>query len=271
MAKSVRIDRDQQLPLSSTSICCCCCCFRDVSAALLPFDMSWFCLGVLRKSKFNMIRHFTELFRITLPHGFYADGRGKDFVLSPSVATQQIMQKHDLRWGQKQDEFIMLYAREADTAPKLAQLDLPEVLRFFIQSTDPYFFNITKIPIFRSDAELLYFNNLTIEVDNDQAISLSQAAKVSKNDLLPVRASSFVFESPTGAILALHDVHNQVLVANDTQSTTEPTWIALGQTERPNTYRVNLQAFPPPRKIRFRTWGRPHLVVLFRGSRSKSS
>lgn len=192
-----------------------------------------------------MIRNFVELFRLSLPHGFYKDGRGRDFVLSPSAATRQIMQKHDLRWGQKQDEFIMLYAREADIAPKLAQLDLPEVLRFFIQSTDPYFFNITKIPFFRSDAELLYFDNLNIETDQSQTISLAQAEKVSKNDLLPLRAASFVFESATGAILALRDVHNQVLVANDTLSTTEPSWVALGQTEHPNAYRVNLRAFPP--------------------------
>ncbi len=192
-----------------------------------------------------MIKHFTELFRISLPHGFYADGRGRDFVLNPSVATQQIMQKHEMRWGEKQGEFIMLYTREADTAPKLAHLDLPEVLRFFIQSTDPYFFNITRIPFFRSDAELLYFDNLNIETDQDLAISLAQAGKVSKNDLLPLRAANFVFEPTTGAILALRDAHNQILVSNDSQSTTKPTWIASEQTGRPNTYLLNLQAFSP--------------------------
>ena len=192
-----------------------------------------------------MIRNFVELFRISLPHGFYKDNRGRDFVLNPSVATRQIMQKHDMRWGEKQGEFIMLYAREVDIVPKLAQLDLPEVLRFFIQSTDPYFFNITRIPFFRADAELLYFDNLKIETDQDQAISLAQAGKVSKNDLLPLRASNFVFEPATGAILALRDAHHQVLVTNDTQSATEPTWIASGQTGRPNTYQLNLRAFPP--------------------------
>ena len=156
-----------------------------------------------------MIREFNILFQVALKHGFYAGGKCRNMVLEPTASTAGLMNRYELKWKADAKGYFLAYGREVTRPIPLAFAAKPLCLRFLLNCSDPYFFNITAIPFFKINKEILYFNNLSTTVPGDQPSSLSQSEKVNGTDVLPVYGSMFNIDFPAGNIMVLRNIHNQ--------------------------------------------------------------
>ncbi|MCK6690875.1 MAG: hypothetical protein L6Q97_02105 [Thermoanaerobaculia bacterium] len=211
-----------------------------------------------------MIKQYNDLFRLAPRHSFYADGKARDLVLAPAPATLRLMERYDLRWGQDENGYVLVYGRESSNPPRLSWLGEPLALRFFLRSKHPYFLNITDVPFYQPGKQILYFDNLRAAAAA-QPFALSSSAITGGADLLPVYPSGFEFEPSGGNILSLRDARNRVLAAaaevesaaagaeqtNAAPDTFmpperhEPVWAPLPNTAVQGRFRINLSGLPP--------------------------
>lgn len=186
-----------------------------------------------------MIRHFVDWFSISLQHSFFADGKCRNVDIIPSKTTAQFMRQYELVWGEQRGAFIMKYAHNENDRAALSQLKTPQVLRFFLQSKDPYFSNFTQIAFFNPSSTILFLSNL----NSTQGI-LSVEASVGDPDLLPVHPARFETESANGGFLSLRDAQNRVLVPTTDQKDSLP-WVLMDSEGQAPRIKVNLEGFPP--------------------------
>lgn len=165
-----------------------------------------------------MITRYALLVRMTARHPFYHDGLSPDFLVVPSPATQQLLDRAGLLFRSLTHGFAVY----AEVEPGL---ELPVLLRpladevlhltFLLHLANPFFLNVTEIDPHAMGEEVFYFSNLDDFRDDpdDPAEPLALgdpvvAARVGP----PVRLVSsgryvYAFENPvTSAILTVTDV-----------------------------------------------------------------
>lgn len=131
-----------------------------------------------------MIKQFLPLFRIALRHHFYADQTGTGLLLSPSPLTLQHMRRYDLHWRADGSDYIMYYGEEEGKAAALTYMEQAAVLRFFLRSEHPFFFNITDVPFPKSALEKFHLHNLRPQPDSGQPLSLAKGDTVGSEDVI---------------------------------------------------------------------------------------
>lgn len=124
------------------------------------------------------------LFKLQLQHPFFSEDIDGTFHLLPTRSTVRLMDKMGLLIRQKEDVWHFLYddARKEVLQQQLRQLSSCESkLSFFLVTKNPYFANVTDIPVDRAEMMFYFSNN---KGGKEHKALLHQDKYVSGNDLV---------------------------------------------------------------------------------------
>lgn len=109
--------------------------------------------------KYNM------LFTLELLHGYYANRLCTDFVIMPSAKTAAVLQGYKMIAKQYENSLYVGIATN-DTGTPIIKPAEGTPLTFFLQLTNPLFFNFTNLPFAYPSGKLYYFTNRVANSSN---------------------------------------------------------------------------------------------------------
>jgi hypothetical protein len=138
-----------------------------------------------------MRTHYSTLFLVELNHAFYANNMDRDLELVPWASTQAFMHQYNLLWRTSDNQYKMLFGEEEQRGAALSELSDTIVLRFFIKTNNPYFYNFTELPFHHRLEEKLYFHNWgTIHADNPVQLKKEDPANLGFTSTVFVRRAN---------------------------------------------------------------------------------
>lgn len=131
-----------------------------------------------------MLTQYRTLFQVSLRHAFYDNKLAKDLVLEPTSTTRHLMQQYGLLTKTDGSTFRLVYGTVSGQSPILASIQGTIQLRFVLRNNNPFFLNITNLPVFPTNSKRLYFHNMGKTVSQGTEAALSVGPTVSEEDLL---------------------------------------------------------------------------------------
>jgi hypothetical protein len=106
---------------------------------------------------------FLEIFRVSLKHDYYKKQYSADFIFEPSEYCRKLLKNYHLKFNPTPHGFAVFGDAEESggtvTLTRGLQGDLK--FTFLLKLNNPYFLNLTDIPVKTKPHTIYYFNNLT--------------------------------------------------------------------------------------------------------------
>jgi len=170
--------------------------------------------------------HYTHRIQFHASHGYYADGKCRDFTWVPTEETRSLLHNRHALFRSHETGFTVLAGSNGSTTPFLLDPGEKLVLTFWMQLTKSTFLNFTDLPLTYRKPALYTFSNDT----PDEQGNLATGAFVSGLDQLQHRNMAFTVSVPQEAAvpLAVTDQWGQQVWATEVDGTElSDTWVDL--------------------------------------------
>ncbi len=192
-----------------------------------------------------MSNKFTNLFSVDFKHNYYTDERNSDFHITPTLSCMELLKDFGMLFRETVEGFTVLYPEfhDGDKDIPFKPIDINLKFSFMIKSRNPYFLNISDLPLNISSSKIYYFNNLTENTDDGALYLASDLSNrfISDTDRMSVKPQAFhyVFDSvETSSLVEVLDEANRVVFSEK-----------VFPVEEVYQCFVNLAKFPPGRFV----------------------
>jgi hypothetical protein len=106
---------------------------------------------------------FIEIFRVSLKHDYYKKQYSADFIFEPSEYCRKLLKNYHLKFNPRPHGFAVFGDAEESGGTVTLTRGLQDDLKFtfLLKLNNPYFLNLTDIPVKTKPHTIYYFNNLT--------------------------------------------------------------------------------------------------------------
>ncbi len=153
---------------------------------------------------------FNTLFTIELLHSFFANGQCNDFIIQPSAQTAAVLRGYKMVAKQFDNKLYAGIETNASGNPSLLPAqDKP--FTFFLQLSNPLFYNYTNLPSSFPDNSIYYFTNRTNDISNGKSFLSQETPFNAARTYKP----GDVATSPAGTVFRAIKTNNATPVAGN--------------------------------------------------------
>lgn len=160
---------------------------------------------------------YNSLFKLGVLHNYYAEQPVNDFNLVPTEDTMAIIKKLNLIFKEVNGEYFILYDPEKIEG-FLGEVERKQNIKFtfLLNCLNPYFVNITEIPV-EGRAELFYFSNLQTNHIGDN-VYLHHGEFAGKADKATIESNIEVSGNGKSKLVEVKDDSGNIILSKNLQS-----------------------------------------------------
>ncbi len=152
-----------------------------------------------------MTNVFKKIFDVKFIHEYYSSGYADDLVYTPTENCQQLMKNLGMLFRKNSKGFSVLYLSDADGNAVKSFSD-KQIFSFIIESSNPYFNNLSKLPI--NSAKNTVYNFSNVDSDGNYKTKLTESDDVGEDDNISLKRQNFVHSFQSQNLSATIEIKN---------------------------------------------------------------
>ncbi|MGD8777795.1 MAG: hypothetical protein PVH88_02415 [Ignavibacteria bacterium] len=153
-----------------------------------------------------MLIVFKKIFDVKFNHEYYSSGYADDLVITPTENCRQLMKNLGLLFKKNNKGFSVFYISDPEGGA-VKPFNEKVMFSFIVESINPYFTLLSRLPIETEENGIYYFSNITSEGDYQQR--LTKFGRVHEDDIVKLKPGNFVHKILSGNAKVIIEIKNQ--------------------------------------------------------------